>query len=132
MPESTGLPAVLQDAAGKKSGKARPAAVNKENEAALKVLSAAAEQAQQRHWAAEQAAAAAKQAAAAEPEAVVVPTSRLEKRPLAALTNRCGLGEANPPGHNARGARHTASLHGGVLQQHNHLHFGSSVDCMHA
>ena len=98
------LPAVLQDAAGKKSAKARPAAVDKENEAALKVLSAAAAQAQQRQRAAEQAAAAAAKEAAAEAEAVVVPTSRLEKHPLAALTNRCRLEETSPPGQNAHGA----------------------------
>ena len=118
------LPAVPQDAAGKKSAKARLAAVDKENGAALNVLSAAAVQAQQRQRAAEQAAAAAKEAAAEEVMAAV-PTSRLEKRPLAALTNRWGLGEASPPGQNMLHVAWRATLPPGAGNTHLHA---SSVD----
>lgn len=70
-----------QDGAGKKaSGKVRPAATDKENGGALNVLSAATAREQKRQTAADRAALA-QQAAAA-------PKSRLESRPLAALTDK--------------------------------------------
>ena len=75
------LPDVLHPAAPGKQVPVRPrpaAAADKENASALNVLSAAAAQQQQRE----------QQAATATAEEPAIPVSRLEQRPLTALTSK--------------------------------------------